>query len=506
MRPSTPGSRPRTRARQPAVPRRLKWLVCAALLGRLHSTTSSVVIGLTIQRWTGSFALAGVAIGSLVVGQGLSGPPRGRAVDRSAVRTLVVCGSCYPAGLAAVALMTLLVEPSTWPTVVVLLLVTGLVLPPVSPALRSAIPDLVRDDAEASRVLSWEATYQELIFIAGPPLAVGVAAVAGPPWALLLVALSAGAGALSFAAVLRRSGTHMHPGSAADAGREPTAATDPVVTAGVAAGRRTLVKLAVSYGLLLGSLSAMTLVGVRISVAAGHPGVAGILEAMIAVGSMSGGALASRGALDALSLAMRMVCMSLALVALTLVGWLVPSLPLVGVVMAAAGFWVAPTLARHSLTTLSLSAPDRRGAVLGWVGGAGLGINAVMTPVTGSLLDRLGAGGGAALAVVAMAGAARVVAGLPTPAARRSGDGRGDGRSTGSRPGSVSGSARAWRGRRAPTDRAESDDDVPHCPLPGPTGSCDPDGATRSGTDLTGTTGSPRARGAAVVVPGRREA
>jgi MFS family permease len=385
----------------PAVPKRL---VVAALAGRIHSTASTVVIAMAVRHWTGSFAAAGAVVAALVLGQGLSAPLRGRAADRWPVPTLLGCGAAYATGLSSLAAVTWLARPSWLPLAVGVALASGLALPPVAPVLRSAVAALARTSEETHRTLAWEAAAQELIFIAGPPTALGVAAVTSAAAALEMLAITAAAGTATFAAVLRRA----HPG-------RPTASASPSYGAAQVPARQpgrrsprstpgsTVARLAITYGLLLGSLTTMSLVAVTTALEVGRPAVAGLLEAMIAVGSMIGGAAVARGSLIRLTLARRMACMTVALGILTMVCALTESAVLVGGAMLVVGFWVAPTLAVHGVALLQVADPARRAETFGWVNAVGLAISAALTPLTGWLLDLHGTPGAAALAAASIA-------------------------------------------------------------------------------------------------------
>lgn len=425
--------RTRTAPDARAVPRELKRLVVAALAGRLHSTAGNVVVALSVQHWTGSFTSAGAVVGALALGQGLSAPFRGRAADRWVGPTLVACGTSYTVGLSALAALVGLGDPSRLPLAMVGALATGLMLPPVAPVLRSAVATLARDEAQVHRTLAWEASRQELIFIAGPPLALGIAALTDPATALALLALSAGAGAGLFTVVLLRQYAG-HPRTGTTSILSPPDGDARARTTGAASGARTdrtaVAALALAYGLLHGALTAISLLAVRFAVGAGRPLVAGVLEATLAAGSMVGGTLVTRGLLDRLALPGRLASMALALSAVAAVCALTPSVALVAAGLLAAGFWVAPVLAAHGVAVLERADPARRAETFGWVNAAGLALNAAMTPVAGRVLDLAGPTGGAALAAVSVGLASACVwrmapagVGVVPAARRRSGTG-----------------------------------------------------------------------------------
>ena len=318
-------------------------------------------------------------------------------------------------GLLTLAGLTQCLSPSQLPVVAGVALATGLSLPPVAPVLRSAVPGLAPSEEEAHRTLAWEATYQELIFVGGPPIALGVAALTTAATSLALLGVTAGAGTSLFAMVLRHQRMRHALPTTRDAGAHDPAPGHLVedlqkapFDAGSPGGvppRFAIARLAFTYGLMLSTLTAMTLLAVTVAVEAGRPAIAGVLEANLAVGSMIGGSLAARGRMDHLTLAARMTWMAAVLSAVSALCTLTSSLVATGCALAAAGFWVAPSLAVQGVAVLRIADPTRRAEVFGWVNAVGLGVNAAMTPLTGWLLDLHGPGAGAAL------GAASVVLG-----------------------------------------------------------------------------------------------
>jgi hypothetical protein len=162
-----------------------------------------------------------------------------------------------------------------------------------------------------------------------------------------------------------------------------------------------LVRLSFVYGFVLSTLTAMTLVGVSVSVERGHPAAAGWLEAAVAVGSMAGGALVSRGLLRRWTLGARLAGMCLSAGLLVVVTALAAPLPSIAAALALTGGWIAPSLAVHGAHVLAVSGPGRRAEAFGWVSAAGMATNSLATPGVGVALDSAGAPGGAGLAMAA---------------------------------------------------------------------------------------------------------
>ncbi len=74
-------------------------LACAA--GWLAFAGITLAIVLLVQEGTGSFAVAGLAVGGFAAGAGALAPVRGRLVDRRGAAALLCLGAAYTVVLAA---------------------------------------------------------------------------------------------------------------------------------------------------------------------------------------------------------------------------------------------------------------------------------------------------------------------------------------------------------------------------------------------------------------------
>ncbi|MGH2871991.1 MAG: MFS transporter, partial [Solirubrobacteraceae bacterium] len=149
-------------------------LVGISVLARLPLAMFSISLLICVRELTGSFALAGLASGAYIVGRGVSSPVLGRLVDRHGQpRVLVAC-----AAISAVLLATFAALPAHLPAVlpVALSCAIGMASPPLSACVRTLLPVIVGDSSALNTVYTLETTALELTFIAGPPLALGLAA------------------------------------------------------------------------------------------------------------------------------------------------------------------------------------------------------------------------------------------------------------------------------------------------------------------------------------------
>ena len=375
----------RQMASVPYLPSLLAW----SLFGRLHMTGTPIAITFLVAGWTGSYALAGTVSALLTAGVSVAGPLRGRAADRQpAARLLATTAAGYGIGMTALALL----PGRLWPAALLIAPLAGLCMPPVTPLGRATWPRLAGGAAREAAYTA-ESTLQELLFLVGPMLAAGAVALINARAALIGCAAVAVAGAVGFGLALRRAGL--------DKPDPPTVTTkrrNPFTLFAVPG----LARLIAGALLIVAALSAVDLVMVAWSRDRGTPALAGVLAAVWALGSLSGGLLSGLVTGPA-HLPRRLGAMALSMVAL------VPTLPpvlhgtspvLVGAVLLAGGATIAPALAANMNRVGEVAPPDRRGEVFGWVGTATTAGAALSAPLTGWLVDGFGSAAGVAAGAV----------------------------------------------------------------------------------------------------------
>jgi MFS family permease len=388
----------------PHLPSLLTW----SLVGRLHMSGTPLAVSFLVAGWTGSYAIAGLVGGALALGQGVAGPLRGRAVDRSsAPRLLVAAGLVYGVGLGVLGVL----PASAWPVAPGVALLVGLAMPPANQVSQAIWPRLVHGSAREA-VYAVEATLQELLWIAGPVLAAWAVAAVDARFAVALCAAFATLGALGFAAALRRADLATpavrHPRKGA---RQRSVLAAPGIP-----------RMIVLWMCLIGAVLSVDMVVVAWARNQGMPQLAGVLGAVWATGSAVGGLVAG-GLAGAPKLALRTAGLAggLALLVPVLPPVLDPSSPwLVGAVLMVGGAAIAPTLAACN-SRLGVLAPEyRRAEVAGWVAAAATAGSSMALPAAGALLDQVGpaasAAGAALLAAIAALLALRVPAKMATGA------------------------------------------------------------------------------------------
>nr|WP_232524525.1 MFS transporter [Nocardiopsis gilva] len=384
-------------------------LLVWSLASRLYMPGQPIAITFLVADWTGSYTKAGLILGLLILGTALVGPIRGRMADRGgADRMVLVCGIVYALGLSIIALL----PARLWWAALPIALASGLFAPPANQIVRAMWPRLTTG-RDLQAVYAAEATTQELLFVLGPMLAAGAVALANARAAVLLLAATALIGSLGFMAALRRAGV-------VDAVPRTEGAAAPVP-----GPRRSLLRsgwLLLFLPMML--LIVVGLIGVDLVMVAwanelSSPGLAMVLAAVWAAGSLVGGLVA--GALPGSPhLSRRFFGAALGVV------FLVPFFPplthlptplLILPALFVSGLAIAPTLAAAMGRLSDIAPPDRRAEAFGWMTTAQTTGSATTAPVMGALMDWGGVAAGAAGAAVAVVLAAVISPFIPTAAA-----------------------------------------------------------------------------------------
>lgn len=359
-----------------------------SLVGRVPDSILSISLLLLVRSSTGSYASAGVAAAGFALGSAASAPLAGRALDRFGQRRLLVAMALA----FATALLALLFAASTAPAAVTIALAAGagLVRPPLDASLRALWPRVV-PAARLQAAYSLDATFQELIWIAGPLLLSALLLLGGPSLPLLACA------ALSLA------GTVTYATSPAVAG-EPAA---PSRRRGQGLFGLRLVSLlgaATLYGVAAGIL---TVTLTAFSTAHHSRAAVGVLVAVWGVGSILGGlAYGSRRWRAAPE--RRALWLLAALAVLLGLLAIAPGVAILALLMLPLGLPLSPWLGTLNEAVQALVSPDRVAEAFTWVYALiTVGI-AAGNAVGGPVIERAGTGSGF-VAAGAAAGAGVVI-------------------------------------------------------------------------------------------------
>ena len=327
---------------------------------------------LLAQERTGSIAAAGLAGGAWAMGSAVSQPLWGGLAGRGrAHRIEATTASLQALVLVALALGTHDAER----LVIVLAGLGGLFSAPTSPISRTLWPQLAQDEHHLDALYTHDATWQELIFIAGPAMVGVLVAVSGPSAALLTAAVLGVVGALVFSVIIRPL-WHPHPEPAS---RVPLG--------------RSLLGLAGPYAALCLMALGLGMAEVGVPAAAiieNNRAASGWLLALWSVGSLVGGLWAARvswrrGPADRWPGLMLGVAAG---TATTVVGWQF-GLPWLGVSLFLAGLALAPSLAAGYGVIGERATSGRRTDAFAWtttfllIGiGSGVSIGGVLADVS----------------------------------------------------------------------------------------------------------------------------
>jgi hypothetical protein len=173
-------------------------VLLASLVGRLASATGPLSVVLFVQEATGSLALAGTASAATALASGLLAPFRGRLVDRYGQRR------CLPAMAVAfaAALVGVVAVAGPGPAAVTATvgLAAGATAPPLGASMRVQWLSLVGQGPRLQTAYALDAVLDELLFVAGPLLAGGLATLYRPAAGVLATGGLAVAGTLGFVA------------------------------------------------------------------------------------------------------------------------------------------------------------------------------------------------------------------------------------------------------------------------------------------------------------------
>jgi MFS family permease len=379
--------------RTPQVPR----LVSSALLGRLVIGMAGLAIVLLVRDAAGSFALAGLTTGSFALGSGIASPLMGRLVDRGGqTRVLIACAVVCAGAFSALAVTAGHAPAGLLP---VLAGIGGATVPPIGACMRALWSSMLGHGSQLQTAFAFEATAQEVVFIAGPLLVVISIAVASPAAAMLAIA----------AAVL--VGTCLFAATPASRSWRPLARDRDWAGALRGSGLRTalavIALMAAAFGMIEVAVPA-------VAEQLGNRTLSGLFLSLWSGGSMIGGliagALASgRGAERRVVVLLGAVAAGLSPLAVAVVGVLPFAL-----CMLLAGLAIAPTIACLYLL-VDRSAP--RGTVteaFTWVSSAFTAGTAVGSALAGSLVQHAGPAAAFLLALSVVAAAA-VLARLRRP-------------------------------------------------------------------------------------------
>lgn len=298
----------------------------AGLLARLPLPMTGIGIITLVSQLHGSYALAGAVTATFVLTYALLSPQVSRLVDRHGQSRVLPLAT-----LVSVVGTTLLLAGTWWALGDWSLFVGALLagaMPSMSAMVRARWTVLYRGQAQLQTAYSLETVLDELTFIIGPPLSVGLCVAlfpqAGPLLAAVLLALGV------TALVMQRSS---EPPTQADVKTEGTSLIRLVEV-------RLLALLMMAMGVIVGTvdIASVAFAGTR-----GQPGAASLVLSAYALGSCLAGLVFGALKLNQ-SLSRLLLIGAVATGLSTLPVWWAGSIPGLALAVFGAGVFFAPTM------------------------------------------------------------------------------------------------------------------------------------------------------------------
>ncbi|WP_155056517.1 MFS transporter [Streptomyces blattellae] len=384
-----------------------KGFAAAGFLGRMPLSMMGIGVVTMISQLTGRYGLAGALAATIAMAAAIAGPQVSRLVDQYGQRRVL-----RPATLVSLVAAALLLFAAHygWPDWVLFVACVGIgCVPSIGAMIRARWAALYRGTPQLHTAYSFESVVDEVCFIFGPIISIGLSTAWFPEAGPLLAACFLAAGVFWLTAQ-RATEPKPHP-------REHHSGGSALRTPGL----QVLVATFVATGAIFGAVDVVT---VAFAEEQGHKGAASLVLAIYAAGSCVAGAvfglLRFQGAPERRWL-LGVFMMAVSMIPLLLVG----NLPFLAVALFAAGLFIAPTM----ITTMSLIEEHVPRAQLTegmtWVStGLAVGV-ALGSSVAGWVIDAAGARAG--YGVPAVSGAVAVAVGflgfrrLSRPAPRRGG-------------------------------------------------------------------------------------
>lgn len=382
-------------------------LAMAGLLARLPLPMTGIGIITLLSQLRGSYALAGTVSATFVLTYALLSPQVSRWVDRHGQgRVLPWATALSASGLVVLLACTVLQAPD-W-TLFAAAMLAGC-MPSVSAMVRARWTAIHRGRPQLQTAYSLETVFDEVTFIAGPPLAVGLSVAVWPQAGVLAAALLLVIGVTAL--VLQR-------------GTQP-----PLQLVDSATPRRSLLRqpeirllalLMLAMGVIVGTVD---ITSVAFAEQRGQPLAASVVLSAYALGSCAAGLLF--GALKLQVPLQRLLLLGAAATALTTLPLLgVGSVPALAAAVLLAGLFFAPTMI-VAMSLVEQHVPESRltegmtwllaGLNFGVALGAALSGQSVDAGVRSGFVVALVAGGGVLLFAVLAQRALRPSASTTSP-------------------------------------------------------------------------------------------
>lgn len=340
-----------------------------------------------------SYGLGGTVAAVGAVATAILGPILGRLADRYGQRRVLIPVVILFAAGAAMFIIATQNHAPTWVLYVAAALAGGFI-PPVGSMLRARWSYLLEGSTRLPTALAMESVIEELCFILGPVLVTFLSTSGHAPLGMTVAAAFAVVGSMLMATQTR---TEPPPGR----DELPRGTRSPIRIPGL----MILCVVGLAMGVVLGTFELVLTAFARHT---GNPGMAGILIAALAVGSMLAGIV--WGTIDWLApLNRRLALLLAALTLATLPTLIIPNAWVMAAIVAVCGMTVSPTLITSFTICENIVPREQTNEGFTWIGTMiALGV-AVGTSLSGMATDKYSANLAFGVATVAAAIAALVV-------------------------------------------------------------------------------------------------
>lgn len=371
-----------------------KGFSAAAFLGRLPLAMAPIGIVAMLSQSPGEYALAGAVAATYALTNAFLSPQISRLVDRFG-QTRVAAPATIFSVMAFVLLM--LAVHQRWPTWTLFATAAGAAtLPSISALVRARWIELFRDRPELNTAFAFESAADELIYIAGASLSVGLAASLFPEAGVLASTLFLSVGSAAF--LLQRK-------------TEPTVRPREVNGPKGSAIRLPAVQIVTLALVFVGVVFATAEVSaIAITKELGQPGAASFVIGVYAAGSFVLGLVL--GALHLKVPLQRQLLIAVSVLALTTLPLLVAgsSVPLLAAAVFLSGVAISPTFITAFGLIERLVPESKLTEGVTWVmTGIGIGM-ALGAFATGWVVDNFGAQSGFWVSVMAVGATVLTVA------------------------------------------------------------------------------------------------
>lgn len=360
-----------------------KGFAAAGFVARMPMAMAPIGIVAMLSQTHGEFWLAGAVSATYALANALFAPQISRVVDRLGQSRVLIPTTLI--AIAAFAVLTLAASQD-WPIWTLFAASLAAAVMPSYPAMiRARWSELFRDRPELNTAFAFESSADELVYIAGASLSVGLAVTLFPEAGLLASTLFLALGGLAF--IAQRS-------------TEPKARTE-AASAGRSAILQRPVQIITLALVFVGAIFATAEVStVAITEELGEPGAASLVIGVYAVGSFVVGLIV--GALNLRLVLEKQLAIALAILAVT--AWpllFVDSVPMLALAVFASGVAISPTfITAFGLIERRVPAAMLTEGITWVMTGIGIGM-ALGSFVTGWMVDTYGASNGFVVSVVA---------------------------------------------------------------------------------------------------------